>query len=457
MNIVIVGASDLGLHVAKAFSDAGHDVTLIEADGDKLAQSAQELDIGCRLASGANVALLSDLARHAPDLLVAASDRDELNLVICTLAKSVGFNRTMARLKSDLYFETGAADLKQLFLTDHIISPDALAASELMRFLCQDEGQHVSHFGHGSIEMHKITLPSSWNASTTPIHKLALPPQVTLSLIRRLDASDQERGHKVLFPHGSDFLKAKDEVVLFGKAEEMEQLRRFFGLETPSHRRVFIYGFSRITRRLVQRLLEAKIDVKLLMEKNPPLEREAALWAEKLPDLSLVVRTHIDKEILISEQIANYDVFIAASDDDQDNLCACLMAQDLGCKTQGIYLHNPIMTDLCQKRGISLCVSPSALAQNQILSLAAGDAISSIVSLYNEQAYVVQMHIEHTSALVGIPLSALAPSLPKELVFGVIESRGQIQIAHGESLMVPGDTVVAICHPRHLPQLKKLL
>ena len=185
MKIVIVGASDLGLHVAKVFSDGEHDVTLIEADGQKLAQSAREMDIGCHLASGADISLLEELAKHSPDLLIATSDRDELNLVICALAKSVGFNRTMARLKDNLYLNAGGTDLKQLFLTDHIISPDMLAACELMRFLCQDESQHVTHFGHGSVEMHKITLPKNWNGQNTPISQLALPQEVTLALIRR--------------------------------------------------------------------------------------------------------------------------------------------------------------------------------------------------------------------------------------------------------------------------------
>lgn len=458
MRIVIVGASDLGLHVAKVFSDGEHDVTLIEADGQKLAQSAKELDIGCHLSSGANVALLAELARHHPDLLIATSDRDELNLVICTLAKSVGFARTMARLKDDLYLNAGATDLKQLFLTDHIISPDRLAACELMRFLCQDESQHVTHFSHGAVEMHKITLPNEWNATSTPISQLALPQDVTLALIRRCRSGEDEGPHEkqLIFPHGSDTLYPGDEIVLFGKAEALESLRRFFGLCKRKRKRVFIYGFSRVTKHLVTKLEQAGIEVKILIDKQQkdPLINQ---WAEDNPELILIKRPYIDKETLIAEGLQSYDVFIAACEDDQDNFCACLMAQDIGCQTVGISLKNPVMEDLCQKRGITLTVSPSALAQAQTMSLAAGEAISSIVSLYNEGAYAMQLHITSQNPLVGIPLMHLSKQLPKELLFGVIESKGRIEIAKGTSVMVPGDSVTILTHPKHLPLLKQLL
>lgn len=460
MRIVIVGASDLGLHVAKVFSDGEHDVTLIEVDGQKLAQSAKELDIGCHLSSGANVALLADLARHHPDLLIATSDRDELNLVICTLAKSVGFARTMARLKEDLYLNAGATDLKQLFLTDHIISPDRLAACELMRFLCQDESQHVTHFSHGLVEMHKITLPEDWNATSTPISQLALPQDVTLALIRRnlLDkdgqSHQQEKG--LIFPHGTDTLFPSDEIVLFGKAEALESLRRFFGLCKRKRKRVFIYGFSRVTKHLVTKLERAGIELKVIIDQQQKDEL-ITQWAEENPQLILVKRSNVDKETLVAEQLQSYDVFIAASEDDQDNFCACLMAQDIGIQTVGISLKNPIMEDLCQKRGISLTVSPSALAQAEILSLAAGEAISSIVSLYNEGAYAMQLHIGPNNPLVGIPLMHLSRQLPQELLFGVIESKGRIEIAKGTSVMVPGDSVTILTHPKHLPLLKQLL
>jgi trk system potassium uptake protein TrkA len=111
---------------------------------------------------------------------------------------------------------------------------------------------------------------------------------------------------------------------------------------------------------------------------------------------------------------------------------------------------------LAARLGINHTISPRILAANHILSQIFSGKITSLVSLYDNQAEIMEVNVSLDSKLVGIPLSELGPLLPKDFLIAMIQNRGRIMVAHGDRIISPGDTVIVITSPHHVTDLEKM-
>lgn len=449
MDLVIIGLSQLALHVSRQLSVAGHNVTIVETSSEVIERASLELDVSLKLGSGMDVALLQELASEGCDLLLACSECDEKNLAVCALAKAVGMKKVAARVKNAQLIRLGDIDLHTVFNIDYILSPQWLAASEIIKFLTHEGALGVTNYAHGQMQMRQLRISETFKYSELPLSELKLPKATIIALIHR-HGSD---GSAVIFPHGEDTLHPLDEIVVIGSSASMGAVHTFFGLKNQSSTRVMIYGLSLLTFHLTTLLSRLGIETKIICDHPEQLK----VWGELIGGASLIYKPRIDTSFLIEHHAHEYDLFIASGSDDQDNLCAALMAQDVGCKQTAVTLSDPVLSNICTARGITLTLSPYDIAASQLTTLALGDNISSVVSLYNHSAELLQIHITPTCSITGHPIKNLRSRLPKSVILGIIERSGHVQIATGESTLEIGDTLIALCHPSDLDQLKKLL
>ena len=123
MSIVIVGAGDVGLYLAQILSKEEHNIILIDKDSKKLQQASNLLDVATRTGSGTDWQLLDDLLELSPTLFIALTDDDETNLVACSIAKNLGYPRTIARVHDNRYLNRTRLDFSRIFEVDYFISP----------------------------------------------------------------------------------------------------------------------------------------------------------------------------------------------------------------------------------------------------------------------------------------------------------------------------------------------
>ena len=101
-------------------------------------------------------------------------------------------------------------------------------------------------------------------------------------------------------------------------------------------------------------------------------------------------------------------------------------------------------------------MSPRISAAHHILSQILSGKVTSLISLYENQPEIMEINVSMDSKIVGIPLSELGPLLPKDFLIAMIQNRGRIMIAHGNRIISPGDTVIVITSPKHVPELEKI-
>lgn len=460
MNIVIVGAGDIGLHLATLFSQMNYGIVLIDTDTQKLQRAARDLDVAIRLGSGTDWELLEDLMELSPDILIALTNDDETNLVSCTLAKNLGYRQTIARVRNNQFLNQSRLCFERLFCVDYLIGPEKLTADAMASMILTPGARATEDFAHGSIQMRTIKIPEKWKKAGVLLsdrHRFGLPPKMMIGLIQRR-VFQEIKGKKVLkqeeviFPHGNDCLLPGDEVTFIGETDSIRGLHKFFGISQSIPQSVMIVGGSLIGLNLAQILQEKGIRVRILDNDF----HKCSLLSEKLTQATVIHRSGTDYRFLRSEKVEEVDVFVACTRRDEVNFLAASIARELGCEKVIISLSDTNYLPLIDRLGVTQAASPRINATNRILSIAREQSIASMVSMYNNQAEIMEVKVSTDSKITGIPIKQLAPELPVDFLIVMIQSRGRIFIADGSRILSPGDTVVVISSPRHLHKIKQI-
>jgi voltage-gated potassium channel Kch len=96
MNVIIVGAGEVGLHIAERLSKEGHEVTVIEKSRDKQQHLRAKPNALVVHGSGPNAEVLAQAGIGMADPFVAVTDQDEVNLVVCLMAHECGTRKIVA-------------------------------------------------------------------------------------------------------------------------------------------------------------------------------------------------------------------------------------------------------------------------------------------------------------------------------------------------------------------------
>lgn len=444
MNIVILGAGKTGLFAASLLSREGHDVTLVDPDVAALEKASGELEISTRKAHIPDFELFAELAETRPDLLFAATSDDEVNLVSCAIAKTLGFPKTVALVMSSEYLNHGHLDLGRLFHADYFLAADLLAAQDLFKVLVHSGDIAAEHFAHGTIQMRTLAIPKKWSKRGVPLKDLNFPEEFIIGLIRR--------DGKVIFPHGNDEILPEDEVTVLGEMKVMSRLHEFLQIDEHPVRSVILMGGSPVAMHLAGFLLQQKISVRII-EKN---RKQCEELSDCLPEATLIHRDGCDRNLLLAEQAQKADAFVCCTSDDATNLLAAAIAKQVGCEKAIGLLSDPALSSVLEELDIIPAWSARLNVTSRLLSILHEKAILSVRSICNDAARIVELKVSPRSRAVGVPLSELSAELPQDLLIAVIENQGRVMIGRGNRILCPNDTVILISAPEHLPRLQEL-
>ena len=119
MKIIIVGAGKVGSALTQQLSADGHNVTVVDQDPRLIDSIINIYDVMGVCGNGAVYSVQKEAEVEKAELLIATTSSDELNILSCLVAKKLGVNHTIARIRTDYVHEqqaryrTAIADLEQ--------------------------------------------------------------------------------------------------------------------------------------------------------------------------------------------------------------------------------------------------------------------------------------------------------------------------------------------------------
>ena len=448
MNIIIVGAGAIGLHMARTLSDQEHSICLIEQDEKLAAELNEQLDSRVLHGSGASVELLEEAGIAKCDALFALTSHDHTNLVCTSIGKSLGARRSIARTSLAIQREQWLYDYAGQFRVDYLFSPARLAAVELAKSIRNPDCLVVEEIARGRIELQQIRLEDNSPALGIPLRDLGLPARVRVGAILR-------RGN-LLIPHANDALEAGDLLTIYGHPRRLaEGLRKLHPAEDNNGQlNVVIFGGGDYGFALAQALEGGDYRTRI-MEKD---RRVCEMLGQQLQHCTVINADGTSLHELKEERVGEADFFVAATHDDEDNVMACLQARDLGAKACLTLIHRADYASAIQRSGAQLgilnAVSPRVAVARELARFVTEEGATVLRTLPGG-IEILSAPIAENSTAAGRTVTEVAWPASSGLI--AVQHGNQASVPAAEDKLEPGDTLVAIVAPDAKRALLQLL
>ena len=445
MKIIIAGAGEVGFHIAERLSEEGHDVSLIDKDAQHVKRVSEGLDVQAFLGSGTSPRMLKQTGILEADLLVAATDSDETNLMTCLMAKSLNpYLIKVARVRNEEYLQEGELFSKDLLGIDHAINPQSEMVNSIQSIMEVPAASEVIDFVGG-----RIKLIGFFVTEDSPFANRQL---LSFSELRgRILVGAIVRGERVVIPRGEDLIRPGDLVYVVVKTTEIDQTLEAIGIKGKTSRRVIIVGGGQTGTALAKRLDQTKINVKII-EKD---DAKCGKLSEVLDHVVVINGDGTDKNLLEEENIRDVDFLVAVTADEATNILMSLLAKGLGVKKTITRISRLSYLPLMSAIGIDTVVSPRLSAVKAILQHIRPGKIISVAPLKGEHAEAIEAEALETSDIVNTPLSKV--KMPKDAIVGAIVRGEEIIIPRGDSIIRPKDRLIIFSIQEVVPKLEKLL
>lgn len=436
--VVIVGAGEVGFHLARRLTQENKEVTVIDLNPDRLKRITDNLDVQVVLGSGSSPAVLKEAGSEGTSVFLAVTSSDEVNIMACLFANVMAPKAIiLARLRNEEYAAYPELFGQNGLRISMMVSPEKEVVRTIDRLLSLPGSTEYAEFAEGRIRMVAYRLDENTcgkaiiGQALMSFRQLADDDGIMVSAIARRD--------KLIIPTGQDLLHNGDVVYFVYRQSSQKSLLRLLGRTRAFFNTVCIVGGGTIGM-LLARLYESKgMDVKLIdMD-----EQRCAQLATELDNTLVLHGDGTDKDLLLEENIQNADVLIAASSDEETNILTCLLAKSLGTRTTVARVNKPGYLSLVETIGIDHGVSPRQSAVNTLLNFIRQGKMLSSVAVGNEAADVLEVIAQEGTPLVGKPLKDLA--LPKGALAVSMLRGTEVYIPNGNTVFQADDHVVILC------------
>jgi trk system potassium uptake protein TrkA len=443
MKAMIIGAGKLGYKLANALSTGDNHVTVVDSDSEVLEKVSEHLDVMVVKANGVQIDMLKELGINSYNLVIAVTESDETNMIICSLAKKLGCDKAIARVRNPEYAQQKDFIVQAMGI-DYIVNPEFATANEIMRYLLKSYSFYSGDFADGRILMIDFIADNIPGFVGKRIHELENINGLLITAI--------SRDGETIIPNGSSSIIEKDIVYVIGKRENIDQLakRCKSTLPTRSIKKVMVMGGGKLGYYLAEKLSAHNIIVKIIEQDKDRCE----YLSEKLNGVLVICGDGTDPSLLDDEGISNMDAFISVTGYDEENLLMTLIAKQAGVKKVIAKVSKPSYAQIIERLGVDIAISPIDITASDILKYIRGGRAVSVSLLLGGQAEVTEIIADENMPVIGKPLAQLG--LPKGIIIGAIAHKGKVIIPNGSSIINPGDRFVVFCLSSEIAALEAI-
>lgn len=445
MRILILGAGEVGFHLARQLSDEGHDVVIIEENRDRVRAIEDSLDAMVVHGNAASLSSLEEAGIARTDLLLAVTSLDEINLMACLSASQYKVPIKIARVSKPDYFAHSAILPPERMGVDRMINPERECAIETYQLLQSAAATEFAQFEGGMVQLIGLRVREGAPIAGRTLAELGANQRRSRYLVAAI-----VRDGLTIVPRGDDRVQAHDQIFVIGEPQHLPEILPDAGHKAFTLRRVVIAGGSREALLLAQMLEEHRIGCTIL-ETN---RARALALAETLGSTLVLHGDATDLDLLEMEGVGDADGFVAFTGSDETNLLSCLLAKNLGTRKVIALIERMNYIPLVARVGIDAAVSPRLSTVNAILSYVRRGSVLSVATLKGTAAEAIEFDVTANFRYAGVPLGEAR--FPEGSLIGAIVRGDRVIIPRGTDAIRVGDRVIVFTLTSAVPDVEAL-
>ena len=444
MNIVILGASQVGSTIAQQLVNEQNDITVVDLDAARLKNLQEHLDIRTIQGHAAYPETLDQAGGRNIDMLIAVTHTDEVNIVACTVAYNLfGVATKIARVRSSGYLAHQELFNSKQFPIDQLITPGKSVTEHIKAVIDYPNSLQVIDFALGKIKLVAIQAAQEGALIGQPLSAFRkhLPDvDVRVTAIYR--------NKQMIIPRGITVIQ-QDDKVFFVTAERhvsamVNEIRPFY----KEYQRIIIAGGGNIGQSLAA-LLENQYRVKIIEPHGAKCREMSSVLTKSV----ILKGNATDRNLLIEEDIQHTDVFCSLTNSDETNLMSALLAKQLGVNKTIALINNPTYLELIEKNhlNIDIVISPQEITISSLLSYIRRGNIVKAHSLLGGIAEVIETIVQGdpaTSKIIGKAIEDI--SLPKSVMISAIARGNDMLMAHDNIVIEANDHLILFLTDKHV-------
>ena len=451
MNIIICGAGKVGFSISKQLSAQGHSVTVIDQSSEDIKKINETLDVKGVVGRATFPNVLENAGTENADMIIAVTKNDETNMIICQLAHSLfNVSKKIARIRSKEFLEGKWSKLynKTNLPIDVIISPEAEVAKSLFRKLEAPGALDNVPFASDKIKVLEISVKKSCPVLNMPLKNLTEKfPDFKANILGAV------RKDKFVFLKKKDQLIEGDKAYVIVSAEQLNQILKAFGHEEKIANKIVIVGGGNIGLNLAK-LLEKNFEgarVKII-EKD---KERAELIASDLSSSIVICGNALDEEILKEANIEEAETILALTNDDEDNIMVCVLAEKYSPAKRTIAIVNKSNYSLLQKSlNIDDLVDPRMTTVSRIMEQVHRGTIGTVYSLLDGEYEFIEAKISEKSELLNKKIKDA--NLPEDIRIGAVVRKNKVIIPKSDFIFNKDDLVVFLAKREQLKEVESI-
>lgn len=441
MKIIVVGCGKVGSALTRQLSEEGHDVSVIDVNQQVVNEVSSSCDVIGVVGNGGSHAVQKEVGVEDADLMIAASDSDELNLLCCLIAKKAGNCSTIARVRSPIYNSEIGFIREELGLS-LAVNPEYAAAIEASRLLKFPSAIKIEPFARGHIELLKFPVieGSALNGRTLAEISGSARGDVLVCAV--------ERGpnHDVTIPDGSFKLQTGDTISVVASGKNARSFVEKVGLKSRSVANCMIIGGGTICFYLAKILLESNIRVTII-DKDP---QRCKMLSDELPEANVICGDAANQNVLLEEGIENCESFVSLTGMDEENIFLSLYARRASKKDVKLItkINRINYDDIIGDMNLGSILNPQHIVAEYIVRYvramenSIGSNVETLYNIIEGKAEALEFLIQAGSPVIGIPLSRLP--LKKGVLIACIYRNRQVIIPNGQTMIEVDDRVIIV-------------
>jgi trk system potassium uptake protein TrkA len=430
MNIVVLGAGNVGRSIADLLCRAEHSITVVDQDPQRVAAINDQLDVRAICGSASQSSVLFQAGMTSADICLAVTGSDEINIVAASMAKAMGARRTIARVYAPVFRDLSTFDYQRHFNIDRMLSLEQLSAIELARSIRGPGSVVVEQFARGELQVEELVVGQQGKLTQSPVRELGLPSDVRIGTI--------QREQRMWIATADDQFQVGDRVTMFARPADMVKVKAFFKMADRSGKRIIIGGGGETGLHLA-RVLESEIFKVTVIERD---EQRSQVLANLLDKATVIKGDASGRDFLEELRVGSADVFVACTGDDEVNMMLGVEASDLGAKQVLAMIGKPDYESVLDRLGIDKAVSERSVMAKQIMSYLNEGVILSRAKLPGGLINIIELDVVEGAPVTESAIKDLG--LPERCLMVAIVQHEQVRVPGADDKLQPGDSAVVI-------------